>query len=53
MATVALREIQNGGGSRADASPKFEMARVDASVEFKMVVIAYTSARWRSCVRSW
>ena len=37
--------------ARADASPKSKMVIVDASVEFKMVVIAYTFARWRPRVR--
>ena len=38
---IALRQIQDGGGSRAyaDASPGFMLARVDASTEFKMAVV--------------
>ena len=49
MVAVALRQIQDSGGSHAyvDALSKFKMACVDASVEFKMAVIAYTSARLR------
>ena len=43
---VALVQIQDGGGggSHADVSSKFKMARVDVSTEFKMAVM---------CVRSW
>ena len=43
VVVIALRQIQDGGGSHADA----------ASAEFKMVVILCTDTRWRSCVRSW
>ena len=39
IATIALRQIQDGGGSRA--SSKFKMTRVDASAEFKMAVIIF------------
>ena len=53
-AVIALRQIQDGGGGlHADASPKFKMVRIAASVELKMAVIVCTDARWWPCVRSW
>ena len=54
VVVIALLQIQNGsGGSHADASPKFKMAHVAGSVEFKMSVIVCTDTRWQPCVCSW